>query len=362
MNNTNKDYYKRVYGKVYASDELKERLMNMKKSETKIRRNHRVAWKAAVAAAVVAVALPTGVYAAARYWGLNDFLSQGGQPLSQEAKELIETDIPQERKDEWGEYVPVEFTVKEALCDGGSVNILIEARAKERGKYLLAFEDSWEEAPVADLGIEGEQTIGEYAAAKGLTILYVGTGFDWSSPFSPDSCSIDGRLAGEDDVLNIGITAYRKEDQKNLHVVLSNAVQTAHGETPVTSKSSFELSDKSSGNIYSYTPEKKMKVKGTPAVVTKVTAEETAVNNYVDIYYTSPVEPGEDDELMFRMRDRKDSDEWQMHGGQTDVLGDGKYCCHIVYPAGKLPETCILEAFNYVDKTVYQQFKISLSK
>ena len=30
MNNTNKEYYKRVYDKVHASEELKERLMDMR--------------------------------------------------------------------------------------------------------------------------------------------------------------------------------------------------------------------------------------------------------------------------------------------------------------------------------------------
>lgn len=360
MNNTNKDYYKRVYGKVYASDELKERLMDMKKSETRNRKNHRMAWKAAVAVAAVVVALPTGIYAATHYWGINDFMSRYGHSLSQDANELIETNIPQVQKEDAETNMPVEFAVKESLCDRGSVNLVIEVKAKERGKYLLAFDDSIVTDPVSNLGIKSDKTIGEYAEEKGLEILYVGTGFDWESPFSPGKYSMDSKSV-EDDVLNIGFTADRSDDQKDLHVIMLNTVQNAVGKKPVTSTTSFELKDKSSSEVASYEAEKPMKVKGTSAVVTKVTMEKTEVSNYIKIYYTNPNEEKEDG-LTFRMREKKDSDEWEIDRGWTDKLGDEQYCRYIVCPARRLPKTCVLEAFDCWDETVYDQFEISLIK
>lgn len=94
MSNTNRDYYKRVYNKVNASDELKERLMDMRgKRDREGKKKGRMTWKAAVAAAALVVVVPAGVYAAT-HWGMNDFFSSTGRDLSKEANKLIETEIP----------------------------------------------------------------------------------------------------------------------------------------------------------------------------------------------------------------------------------------------------------------------------
>lgn len=362
MKNANKDYYKRVYGKVNASDELKERLMDMKNMENRNRKNKRTAWKAAVAAVAVVVALPTGIFAATKYWGIGDFMSEyGGTTLSPEANDLIETDIEQMKKDEEAEQMPVEFTVRESLCDRGSVSIIVEARAKERGKYLLIGPDSEETDPVSDLGIKKDKRrMGQYAKDKGLEILRVGTGFDYQSGFFPDSCSVEYKQV-EDDVLNLCIRAEREKDQNDLHVVLSNTVQRAPGSDPIVSTNSFELTDKSSSDQMEYKAKRAMKVKGTSAEVTKVTVEKTEVGNYINIYYTYSEEV-EEDALMFRMKNSKDSEEWEFKTGRTDKLEDGTYRCRLDYESGELPKTCVLEAFDYEEKNVFEQFKVSLSR
>lgn len=365
MNNTNKEYYKRVYDKVHASEELKERLMDMRGENKMIRtegkkRNH-VAWKAAAAAVVLAVTIPTGVYAATHYFDMNEFFSKTGHKLSEDANKLIETEIPQTQKKDITEEMPVEFTAQEALCDSGSVSLIIEAKAKTRGKYLLAYQDCLETDPVSNLGIKGKGTIGEYAEERGLEILYLGTSFAPDSPFNPSTCSIDYKLA-EDDVLEIGITGERTADQKGLNVIMLNTVQTSVGsEEILKSTNSFELHDKSSSETALYTAKGDMKVKGTSAVVTKITVETTEVNNYVKVYFTS-ADASDEDGLTFRFRDSKDAEEWDGQGGYVEQLGDGKYCQHLTYNAGKLPEKCILEAFNCWEKNVYGQFEVSLTK
>ena len=113
MSNTNRDYYKRVYNKVNASDELKERLMDMRgKRDREGKKKGRMTWKAAVAAAALVVVVPAGVYAAT-HWGMNDFFSSTGRDLSKEANQLIETEIPQSKQEVANLKIPVEFTVRE---------------------------------------------------------------------------------------------------------------------------------------------------------------------------------------------------------------------------------------------------------
>lgn len=365
MNNANKEYYKRVYDKVHASEELKERLMDMRGENNRIKaegkKRNRVVWKAAAAAAALAVTVPTGVYAATHYFDMKEFFSRTDRPLSEEADKLIETEIPQTQKKNITEEMPVEFTAKEALCDSGSVNLIIEAKAKESGKYLLAFEDSLETDPVSNLGIKGDGTIGEYAEERGLKILYLGTGFAQDSPFSPGVCSFDCKSAG-DDVLEIWVRADRTTADKDaLSVIMLNTVRVAGSEEILKSTNTFELQDKSSRETVLYKAEEEIKVKGTSAVVTKIEMEATEVGNYVKVYFTNP-KAAEDDGLTFRIKDNKDAEEWKGSGGYVEDLGDGKYCEYLTYSAGKLPQKCILEAFNCWEKNIYGQYEISIVK
>ena len=90
--------------------------------------------------------------------------------------------------------MPVDFKVKEALCDRGSVSIVLEAKVKEKGKYLLVDTMSLPSDPVSNLGIKEEKTIGEYAKDKGLQLLRIGHGFADSSDFSPSTYTLDSVL------------------------------------------------------------------------------------------------------------------------------------------------------------------------
>ncbi len=73
MSHANKEYYKKVYSQIHASCELQERLMDMGEQKEireellkkqRSRRGRQLAWRVAAAAAVMAVAVPTGAYAA----------------------------------------------------------------------------------------------------------------------------------------------------------------------------------------------------------------------------------------------------------------------------------------------------------
>lgn len=63
------------------------------------------------------------------------------------------------------------FTVREVLYDGMSANVLIAATPQSDNVLLLPA-DSAPEFPITDLGLEGSQTIAEYAAEHGKTQLY----------------------------------------------------------------------------------------------------------------------------------------------------------------------------------------------
>lgn len=65
--------------------------------------------------------------------------------------------------------------VTESICD--EYNILVTVTVTANEKYILAF-DGTPEDPVSIIGLDGNQTLAEYAAAQGKTILFVGAALD----------------------------------------------------------------------------------------------------------------------------------------------------------------------------------------
>lgn len=185
----NRDYYQQMYDKIHISQDLEERLMDMYKMNNNVwkqkKSTRRTAWKVVAAVAALSIVVPTGAYAASHYFGIADFFSLSGRKLNQDANKLIEKEITQIPEKETASELPVTFTVQEALCDSGTVNIVVEAKANERGKYLLVPQDALESDSVENLGIDSTETIAEYAKEKKLEILYVDSGFKVGSPYFP---------------------------------------------------------------------------------------------------------------------------------------------------------------------------------
>ena len=376
MNNVNKKYYKHVYDKVRASDDLKERILNMgedhleknqmpEAEQKRDRKNYRRAWRVVAAVAALAAAIPSVVYAATRYWGVGDFFADTGNTLPKGADNLIERDIAVQTQDkEYGQEMPVDFEVKEALCDSGCVSIVLQAKAKEKGKYFLVdgnlnLLENPASASVSCLGIDEDMTIGEYAKSKGLGLLFLECGFADEGIFASSAYSSDCVFVNND-TLEFYLEVRKENAIKDLDVAVECSVRGATVGKSVSSTLNFKLQDKSTSEKALYAAEEKMVVKGTKAVVTKVTMERTEVHTYVKVYFSCPnKEKG--DGIIFRMLDEK-GERWKLFDGTAEYLGDGKYCCDLVCDNVEFPEKCILEAYDWlemdVDKQPYGQFEI----
>ena len=155
-------------------------------------------WKRSLILTFAAVmAFGATVFAAEKYIGIFGFFQEVGNKLPEEAKGMIEKDPVQQEE---GDSI-LTYTVKEALCDKNSVQMVVEVTAKERGKYLLAGQDTMNEDPVRNLGIESDKTIGEYAAEKGLIIVKTGVSFDFNSDLGIETVVGNYRNL-EDDVVD----------------------------------------------------------------------------------------------------------------------------------------------------------------
>ena len=127
------------------------------------------------------------------HFGLFDFMERSGLAVSEDTVKKTQTDVGEK-----AENALASFEVKEALYDNNSVYITIEVQAAKPEKYLLVPEDVMETDTLYYLGIESEQTVGEYAAEKGRELLFIGAGFQFTEELAMDTYSRDFKSISDD--------------------------------------------------------------------------------------------------------------------------------------------------------------------
>ena len=121
--------------------------------------------KTLLVAALVISVLAVTAYAAGRYLGIWDMTKGTYFELPQTATEYIEPQTVQENKQDWS------CSVVETLFDKGYFMVTVGVSGGD--KYILMPEYVEPEQPVSEIGLEGEQTIGEYAESVGKKILRI---------------------------------------------------------------------------------------------------------------------------------------------------------------------------------------------
>lgn len=129
--------------------------------------------KVAVITLVCILSLGTTVYAAAKYFGLMDFLGKTGIMESESVEKLTWEKMEEQGYRASNEYAT--YTLKEALVDKELIYMLVEVAPKSES-YLLAMQDCSPEDSVMNLGIDGvtEGTVQEYADELGKELVLVG--------------------------------------------------------------------------------------------------------------------------------------------------------------------------------------------
>ena len=130
-------------------------------------------WKKVRKTAIVAVACialtGTGVYAVGSHFGLFDFMERSGLAVSEDTVKKTQTDVGEKAE-----------------------------KALVPEKYLLVPEDVMETDTLYYLGIESEQTVGEYAAEKGRELLFIGAGFQFTEELAMDTYACDFKSISDD--------------------------------------------------------------------------------------------------------------------------------------------------------------------
>lgn len=318
-------------------------------------------WKRSLILTFAAVmAFGATVFAAEKYIGISGFFQEVGNKMPEEAKGLIEKD-PVQQED--GDSI-LTYTVKEALCDKNSVQVVVEVTAKERGKYLLAGQDTMNEDPVRNLGIESDKTIGEYAAEKGLIIVKVGASFDFDSDLGIETAVGDYRNL-EDDVVDFYSSAVKTNESKNLTISCIGTATLPDAkcvDDVMRTNITFQLEDKSQGKSMTYVPVDGEGITAAGKVkILSADIEETEVGDYVTIHC---IFLEECDSISLDVMDLN-GNLWQLSdlGGGSEVAEVGKEATfQISYQKTDLADEIGIRGYDYETNTAYEPVKMKLKK
>ena len=319
--------------------------------------------KAAALVLISVTVIGSGVYAAEKYFGILDFL--GGKenietPLPVEAEDLIVPITEQEQEKTVNmEGIPVEYTIKEAMCDSDSIYVVLEAKAKEAGRYFFVPEDAIAEDPVLDWGVESDMSVEEYAASKNLEIKHVNAGIQNTDELGIGASAIYFQ-AVSDDVMDIMIECGKTKKEKTLDVVCTGILwdeSMVDMEEIMRTEIRFTLTDISETVATAYVPSGAADVPGTGAVIEKAEVIQTELGTYVEILYR---DESQDMSLMpcFRLMENEGEEHRIRMASGTERLADGEYFWKLALEKMELGESITLEAYNAETKEVYGTFEL----
>lgn len=320
-------------------------------------------FRTAAAIAIAALAIGTTAYAAAKHSAILDSFAKydNGRELPEQAKNLIETDIVQEKAQEG----TVNFKVREALCDKNNIIVAVEAKAADFDKYLIVPEDlqneeDWKRMTMENLNpsmAEKDMTIAGYAKKYNKEILPVGVSVDTGAGVS----SIGFNL--EEDGTGV-FTCQSENISKKAVMNLSCHTSIFYRGDIVKDSFDFKVSDNSKANkTIIFRAENNKAVEGTNLVIDEVKFEKSAIDIKSTItyhYVGDPEKITENDEdtgfFFFDENGEQLKNGAGMAGGCTKE--NGVFTQTDSLALTELPEQLTLQAKNVMTKETFGSIKI----
>ena len=150
---------------VVRAGQPSERTSNMGKYENKRTRLGTRRLIALAAAACLVFSLAVTAYAL-NLFGIREMFRTENRALPEAADPYIQQHTETVAAEDWS------ARITESLCNTGK--ILTTVTVSGGDKYIVAPTDAMADDPVGTIGVEGDQTLREYASAQGKELLFVG--------------------------------------------------------------------------------------------------------------------------------------------------------------------------------------------
>ncbi len=319
--------------------------------------------KAAAFILVSVTLLGTSAYAVGKHFGILDFLRGGNEnavpPV--EAEDLIVPVTEQEQeKKEITDGMLADYTVKEAMCDSESIYVVIEAKAKEEGRYFFVPEDAMLEDPVRDWGLDSDLSAGEYAASKNLEIKHVNAAIQNTDELGIAVSTIYFQYVS-DDVMDIMVECGKTVKEQTLDVVCTGILwdeTMTDMEDIMRTEIRFTLTDISNSVAAAYAPSGAAQIPGTEAVIESAQVTQTELGTYLEILFKYN---SEDWSKMpcFRLAGAGAGEEHRIRmASGTEILNENENLWKLSLTKMELGDRIELEAYNAETKEVYGTFEL----
>lgn len=150
---------------VANADRAPERTIKMSKYEAKRNEVGSRRVFSLILAACLVFAFTITAYAF-NFLGIREMLQRKGQELPEAADPYIQQHTEAAVEEDWS------ARITESLCD--DTKIMVTVTVSGGDKYILAPTDADPDTLAINIGIEGNQTLGEYAREQGKQLLFVG--------------------------------------------------------------------------------------------------------------------------------------------------------------------------------------------
>ncbi len=352
---TNSEKYKKVFDVLISSEPISLEVDDMNK-----KRSMKYGIKKATAVAAVCfilVGAGTGVYAAAKYFGIIDFSNEAVKAVPEEAKDQIQTDIEMTKDNNDTIF---DYSVKEALCDSESITLVYEVSAKEEGKYLFVPEDAILEDPMSDWSTVTGKTVQEYAQENHLTIVHIGGGITNTEELGISTTSMEFKSV-RDDVMDVYIHSEVTQSSDVMDVDFVATGWESGSEEAMRLESSFTLQDASTTTTTGYVCTEDTS-KDSFYHIEKAEVVQTDLGTYVDVYYTNDNGDNPEDGLTFRVVDQEGNELDSSGGSGIEWINENHYKTRCILSKCEIGDVLYIEAFDCLAKNVYGITELTMQK
>ena len=311
-----------------ALDRAPERTIQMSKYESKKTKTSSRRLFALVLAACLVFAMALTAYAC-NLFGIRDFFTK----LPETAEPYIQEHTETMAAEDWS------ARITESLCDETKVMVTVTVSGGD--KYIIAPTDADPDTLAVNIGIEGDMTLGEYAAQQGKQLLFVGAS-----------------LKQNDSLGGVGSQSFRNTSDSEMTILVTAEKTSALTENDIvchvyavdeewnklTLDIPFSLAEAPSEGLGTYVPVDADAIPG--MIIGEATITETPLG--ISIRY---METATDEEAMYNIK-KVEFDGLVYGQGGTVLEDDGNWWFTVSGCTGDVGDTLIARYYDWDDQLI----------
>ena len=311
-----------------ALDRAPERTIQMSKYESKKSKASSRRLFSLILAACLVFAMALTAYAC-NLFGIRDFFTK----LPETADPYIQEHTETKAAEDWS------ARITESLCDENKVMVTVTVSGGD--KYIIAPTDADPDTLAVNIGIEGDMTLGEYAAQQGKQLLFVGATLKQNDSLGGNGSQ--GFRNASDSEMTILITA-EKTAALTENEIICHVYAVDEEWNKLTLDIPFSLSEAPSEGMGTYVPVDAEAIPG--MIIGEATITETPLG--ISIRYMETIT---DEESFSNIK--KVEFEGLVYGkGGTVLEDDGNWWFTVSGCTGDVGETLVARYYDWDDQLV----------